>query len=203
MVSQLPKHAHAKLSTFTSQGLANTCWALATLGVGSAEDLTPFAREIEARADEFKPQVRLYPLVMFITYVGIVKCHVGLSDSAILKFLLSSLIGRAGGRRRPVAAARGAVLVLSRRGAARELCKFWKVYVACARRVDGVKGLWEISEGATVRCHRTRNARASQIDRRPRGVLTVVGRALDAGIRVATRQLSASIISIARVVPAR
>ena len=56
MVSQLPKHAHAKLSTFTSQGLANTCWALATLGVGSAEDLTPFAREIEARADEFKPQ---------------------------------------------------------------------------------------------------------------------------------------------------
>ena len=83
VVSQLPKHAHAKLSTFTSQGLANTCWALATLGVGSAEDLTPFAREIEARADEFKPQVRLYPLVMFITYVGIVKCHVGLSDSAI------------------------------------------------------------------------------------------------------------------------
>ena len=62
----MPKHAHAKLSTFTSQGLANTCWALATLGVGSAEDLTPFAREIEARADEFKPQVRLYPLVMFI-----------------------------------------------------------------------------------------------------------------------------------------
>ena len=56
VVSQLPKHAHAKLSTFTSQGLANTCWALATLGVGSAEDLTPFAREIEARADEFKPQ---------------------------------------------------------------------------------------------------------------------------------------------------
>ena len=120
----------------------------------------------------------------------------GLSDSAILKFLLSSLIGRAGGRRRPVAAARGAVLVLSRRGAARELCKFWKVYVACARRVDGVKGLWEISEGATVRCHRTRNARASQIDRRPRGVLTVVGRALEACVRVATRQLSTSIISM-------
>ena len=115
------------------------------------------------------------------------------------------LSGRAGGRRRPVAAARGAVLVLSRRGAARELCKFWKVYVACARRVDGVKGLWEISEGATVRCHRTRNARASQIDRRPRGVLTVVGRALEACIRVATRQLSTSFISCdrSRVVPAR
>ena len=69
VVSQLPKHAHAKLSTFTSQGLANTCWALATLGVGSAEDLTPFAREIEARADEFKPQVRLFfLLVSFVLY---------------------------------------------------------------------------------------------------------------------------------------
>ena len=79
VVAQLPKHAHAKLSTFTSQGLANTCWALATLGVGSAEDLTPFAREIEARADEFKPQVRLlFLLVSFVLYIGIVKCHVGL-----------------------------------------------------------------------------------------------------------------------------
>ena len=69
VVAQLPKHAHAKLSTFTSQGLANTCWALATLGVGSAEDLTPFAREIEARADEFKPQVRLFfLLVSFVLY---------------------------------------------------------------------------------------------------------------------------------------
>ena len=83
MVSQLPKHAHAKLSTFTSQGLANTCWALATLGVGSAEDLTPFAREIEARADEFKPQVRLFfLLVSFVLYIGIVKCHVGLRAAA-------------------------------------------------------------------------------------------------------------------------
>ena len=79
VVAQLAKHAHAKLFTFTSQGLANTCWALATLGVGSAEDLTPFAREIEARADEFKPQVRLFfLLVSFVLYIGIVKCHVGL-----------------------------------------------------------------------------------------------------------------------------
>ena len=28
------------------------------------EDLTPFAREIEARADEFKPQVRLIPIII-------------------------------------------------------------------------------------------------------------------------------------------
>ena len=86
MVSQLPKHAHAKLSTFTSQGLANTCWALATLGVGSAEDLTPFAREIEARADEFKPQVRLYPLVMFIILSVSAAARRRLTDSVTVEF---------------------------------------------------------------------------------------------------------------------
>ena len=82
VVAQLPKHAHAKLSTFTSQGLANTCWALATLGVGSAEDLTPFAREIEARADEFKPQVCSFPVVMLIIYIGALERHVGLRAAA-------------------------------------------------------------------------------------------------------------------------
>ena len=86
MVSQLPKHAHAKLSTFTSQGLANPCWALATLGVGSAEDLTPFAREIEARADEFKPQVRLYPLVMFIILSVSATARRRLTDSVTVEF---------------------------------------------------------------------------------------------------------------------
>ena len=86
VVAQLPKHAHAKLSTFTSQGLANTCWALATLGVGSAEDLTPFAREIEARADEFKPQVRLYPLVMFIILSVSATARRRLTDSVTVEF---------------------------------------------------------------------------------------------------------------------
>jgi len=56
VVALLPKAAHPKLRTFTSQGLANTCWALATLSVGTAEDMEPFAREIEGRLDEFKPQ---------------------------------------------------------------------------------------------------------------------------------------------------
>ena len=52
----LPACAADKLSTFTSQGLANTVWAVATMGITTPDLMGAFAREAGPRVGEFKPQ---------------------------------------------------------------------------------------------------------------------------------------------------